>query len=367
MSARRPWAWPLVPVYSAALAVQRAARRAGLLQTQRLEHPVVSVGSVSAGGAGKTPVVIALSKLLASRGWNVDILSRGYGRSGREVERVDLLMSDAARRFGDEPCLIAERTGLPVWVGAGRFAAGQAAEGRLSCAPGNHGNSGISGTNGTPEPCLHLLDDGLQHRSLTRSFDLVLVTAEDLTDVLLPAGNLREPLSVLRSADALAVREDEVEAIAPRVRELAGADAPLWTVRRALRFPQPLGVFGAGLRPLAFCALARPANFQAMLADAGCGVVDTVVFRDHHVYEEHDIREIVRLARTLRATGLVTTEKDAVKLTDALRARLTYEIGPVMTVALDAGFVYEAPVARAIEAKLRGPAPAIHTQAARVP
>ena len=89
---------------------------------------MISVGSLSAGGAGKTPVVIALAELLRERGWDVDVLSRGYGREGRGVERVDLDAADAARRFGDEPVVIAQRAGVPVWVGAERFAAGVAAE-----------------------------------------------------------------------------------------------------------------------------------------------------------------------------------------------------------------------------------------------
>ncbi len=90
MSARRPWARPLVPLYAAAIRLKDGLRRAGLGRTRTLEWPVVSVGSLSAGGAGKTPVVIALAKLLREGGWTVDVLSRGYGREGRGVEQVRL-------------------------------------------------------------------------------------------------------------------------------------------------------------------------------------------------------------------------------------------------------------------------------------
>lgn len=128
MKARRWWAWPLVPLYAIGLAVTDALRRLGLLRARRLEWPVVSVGSLSAGGAGKTPVVIALAELLKERGWCVDVLSRGYGRSGSGVELVEASVEGAAGRFGDEPVLIARRAGVPVWVGADRFAAGVAAE-----------------------------------------------------------------------------------------------------------------------------------------------------------------------------------------------------------------------------------------------
>ena len=169
---------------------------------QRLAWPVVSVGSISAGGAGKTPVVIALAEMFAARGWSVDVLSRGYGRVGRGVERVVLSEGDDASRFGDEPVLIARRTAVPVWVGAQRFDAGVAAE--------RDAGMGENGSRGARRPALnalgearvedgapgsaaahrsvHLLDDGFQHRQLARDFDVVLVTAEDLQDALLPAG-----------------------------------------------------------------------------------------------------------------------------------------------------------------------------------
>src|SRR5476649_1680117 len=194
MSARRPWAWPLVSVYRAALAVKEALRG----EPKRLQWPVVSVGSVSAGGAGKTPVVIALAQMLKARGWSVDVLSRGYGRSGREVELVSVTDTN---RFGDEPVLIAQRAEVPVWVGPDRFAAGQRAEATVQ------------------DRGLHLLDDGLQHRQLARVVDVVLVTADDIDDALLPAGNLREPVHALVRADFVAVREEEIEYVAPRLKQ----------------------------------------------------------------------------------------------------------------------------------------------------
>ena len=122
MSARRPWALPLAPLYRAVLAIKN--RFGGTPET--LHWPVVSVGSISAGGAGKTPVVIALAKMLRARGWDVDVLSRGYGRSGRGVEWVAAMGERAAERYGDEPVVIARATGIPVWVSGKRFKAGRA-------------------------------------------------------------------------------------------------------------------------------------------------------------------------------------------------------------------------------------------------
>ena len=263
MSARRPWAWPLVPLYGAALAIQDVLRLTGLAPTRRLHWPVLSVGSISAGGAGKTPVTMALATLLRERGWVVDILSRGYGRAGTGVERVDPSLPEAAHRFGDEPVLLAERTGVPVWVGGSRYLAGRAAEGRARGPRDPAEEPSMPWLRDEPPDaiplCAHILDDGLQHRSLARQFDFVLLTLKDLGDKLLPAGNLRQPLdTALRRADALIVREEEVEALAQRLDRLdarvGGIAAPLWTVRRTLRFPPPLSVFSAGLRPLAFCA-----------------------------------------------------------------------------------------------------------------
>ncbi len=385
MSVRRPWAWPLVPVYRAALAAGDALRGAGLSRPRRLGWPVVSVGSISTGGAGKTPVTIALANLLTDRGWTVDVLSRGYGRAGRGIERVDLRAEEPARRFGDEPTLIARRTGVPVWVGADRFAAGAAAEAVVSAKtalPGPQRTPFHAEDGRAPEPAggeavpftlaslqteaeaepgisprVHLLDDGLQHRNLARSFDLVLVTAEDLSDSLLPTGNLRESFAALRRAHALAVREEEIGRVAGPLRKLVGREIPFWTVRRTLRFPPPLGVFGAGLRPLAFCGLARPENFAAMLAKAGCGVVDTVIFPDHHRYAERDITELISLARTMNASGFITTEKDAVKLNLATVAKLQDEVGPLVAPALEAAFVYESPVVRALAERLQAATP----------
>ncbi len=358
MSARRPWAWPLVPVYRAGLRVKEALRR----EPKRLQWPVVSVGSLSAGGAGKTPVVIALALLLKERGWSVDVLSRGYGRRGRGVECVS---GDDAARYGDEPVMIARAAGVPVWVGAERFAAGRAAELQTRRSPSTQRHAKE----------VHLLDDGFQHGQLARALDVVLVTAEDLDDALLPAGNLREPWSALGRADVVVVREEEIagevggqqipfgndrkkgknegggDSFKERVWALMHEGAQMWVVRRRLRFPAPMKTLGAGLRPVAFCALARPEGFAAMLADAGCGVVETVAYRDHHRYTLGDVERLVALAGRLQASGFVTTEKDAVKLSTEMQARLE-TVGPVMVVALEAEFVDAEAVVQAIEAKI---------------
>ena len=145
-----------------------------------------------------------------------------------------------------------------------------------------------------------------------------------------------------------------------RNSSVAGKVPPLWTLRRQLRFPAELGIFAAGLRPLAFCAIARPQNFVAMLKAAGCGVIDAVTFRDHAPYGPREIDQIIHFARELRATGLITTEKDAVKLDPVSRRRLEHAIGPVAVVELEAEFIYSSPVLRALENLPPRPAEALH-------
>jgi tetraacyldisaccharide 4'-kinase len=343
MNVQRPWARPLVPLYAGVVRLKEFLRGAGFLRTRKLQWPVVSVGSLSAGGAGKTPVVIALAKLLRDGGWTVDVLSRGYGREGWGMEPVQPELEYAARRFGDEPLLIAEQTGVPVWVGANRYVAGVRAEKQAEdCARG-----------------VHLLDDGFQHRQLARNVDIVLVTSEDLDDVLLPAGNLREDLSALQRADVVVVRQNEVEAdigaeamsVHKRAWQMLRERGQMWTVRRRLNFPAPLRVFGAGLRPVAFCAIARPEGFATMLQEAGCGVIETVAFPDHHRYTKADMKRVIDVTKSLNGSGFVTTEKDGVKLTKAMREQLE-QYGPLMVVGLKAEFADPSAVLRALEAKL---------------
>jgi len=348
MRARRWWAWPLVPLYAAGLAVRDGLRLIGLLRTRRLAWPVISVGSLSAGGAGKTPVVIALAELLKAQGWAMDVLSRGYGRTGRSVERVDLDVKSAAARFGDEPVVIAQRTGVRVWVGADRFAAGVAAE----AAEGEKEADSSTALQTDKQKRMHLLDDGFQHRGLTRNVDIVLLTKADLDEALMPAGNRREPLAALGRADVVVLRDTERARVETRVRELMRAGAAVWSVRRDLRFADCEGGGSAGTRPLAFCAIARPDGFWAMLEESGCQLAEIVAFGDHHAYAMVDMVRMVAMAKKCGATGFVTTEKDAVKLTEAMMERLR-EVGPVCVAVLTARFVDEADVLRELEERVR--------------
>ena len=316
MSIRRPVLLPLAPIYGVGLAIKKMMFRRGWLKQNRLPSPVISVGSVSAGGAGKTPMVLLLADILRRRGYAVRILTRGYKRTSELIERVEPY--DDPGFHGDEPVLMAQRSGVAVFAGADRYRAGLLAE-----QDEEHGKIAVN-----------LLDDGFQHRQLVRDVDIVLLTQEDVEDHLLPAGNLREPLSAVREADILVLREEEVFALQPVVRRLTGeGSAPaVWIIRRRLSLGEAGGVSLPAL-PLAFCGIARPESFTSMLQAEGCMPVDTVSFPDHHAYNDGDIAHLLERARHRGANGFITTEKDAVKLTPQMRDRLA-AVGPLIVTRL---------------------------------
>jgi tetraacyldisaccharide 4'-kinase len=316
MRTRRPWLLPLAPLYGAALAMKRRLFQWGWLKQNRLESPVISVGSVSAGGAGKTPMVLLLARILRHRGYAVRILTRGYKRGSDVTSRVEPF--DDAAWQGDEPVLLAQRSGVPVFVGADRYQAGVMAE------------------QGEPSEKLvvHLLDDGFQHRKLARDVDIVLLTQADVEDTLLPAGNLREPLSAIADADVVVLREEEATSLRSVVAGLSGQKrAPeIWVIRRSLSLGEA-GEVALPTKPLAFCGIARPESFTKMLAAQGYEPMDTMIFPDHHAYDDSDIRRLIERARQIEANGFVTTEKDAVKLTPILHDHLE-TVGPVVVARL---------------------------------
>lgn len=272
---------PLTALYGGLVRARNAGYDHGLLRARQLRVPVISVGNLSVGGAGKTPFVILLGELLKRRGLHFDVLSRGYGRESRGVAVVHPW--GAASDFGDEPLLIARRLEVPVVVGENRYAAGRLAESRF----------------GTQ---LHLLDDGFQHRGLARDFDIVMLTPEDTRDRLLPAGRLREPLASLARADAVVLSGGASSDLAP----LAGKT--VWRARRGI-LPKEVPP-----QPVAFCGIARPQNFYLQLRTAGIEYVAEATYRDHHFYTGQDVRDLLALKERSGAGGFVTTEKDAINL-----------------------------------------------------
>lgn len=307
MSPTRPWLTPLVPLYRLGLLAREAALRTGLEPVRRLQWPVVSIGNLSTGGAGKTPLTIALAQALTQRGVHVDVLSRGYGRRSALPLQVD--PDGIADEFGDEPILIARETGVPVYVAAQRYQAGLLAE------RGTPASSGV-----------HLLDDGFQHRQLHRDVNILLLNSNDLGDSLLPAGNLREPLSAMRRADILALPAQEAPALEPALRN-QGWQGPLWRLQRTMNVPQIDGPV------VAVCGIAKPQQFFDGLRGAGLQVAGCIAFSDHHRYTERDLDRLLTAARAASVAAFVTTGKDRVRL-GRLEAKLA-AFCPVHTARLE--------------------------------
>jgi len=280
---------PLVPAYRLGLALRELRLRSGLEPVRRLRFPVVSIGSLSAGGSGKTPLAIALAQALTRRGVHVDVLSRGYGRKSRAPLRVD--SNGPAEEFGDEPLLIAREAGVPVYVAAQRYDAGQMAEAALQQQAGAR---------------VHLLDDGFQHRQLERDVNILLLDSVDLRDHLLPAGNLREPFRALRRATVIAIPAGDGAMEAKLKR--AGWRGPIWRLRRRIEVPPMEGPI------VAFCGIARSEQFFAGLEAAGLHLASRIAFPDHHIYKVHDLDCVRDAVRGIGATGVITTEKDRVRL-----------------------------------------------------
>ncbi|MGC9158610.1 MAG: tetraacyldisaccharide 4'-kinase [Terracidiphilus sp.] len=299
LSSARRLLLPLVPLYRLALGLRGFGLRGfglrlGWSPVQRLHSPVISVGNLATGGAGKTPLILTLARALEGRGLRVDVLSRGYGRQSRRVACVPA--DGNAQEFGDEPLLIARETGLRVYVAPRRFDAGQRAE-----AEGNAG--------GDRRQLVHLLDDGFQHRQLARTVDIVLVSGRDWRDGLLPAGNLREPRAALRRADVLAVpaEEPEGQTLEKELRRW-GWNGPVWRLRRVMDVPPVAGPVAA------FCGIARPEQFFAGLEGAGIDILLRRTFPDHFPYSRTVLEDLAAEARQRPVAAILTTGKDRVRM-----------------------------------------------------
>ena len=244
---------------------RRALYRRGFLKAKRLPKPVISIGNIAAGGAGKTPCVIAVARHLVSRGLTVCVLTRGYGRSGAGGE----VTTPDAERFGDEPVLIKKSVSQAIVVA-----------GKNRYENGSHVNCDV-----------YLLDDGFQHLQLHRDLDVVI----DVPD----ARFHREGRSALRDADIVIPRRIRPENLA------------------ALR----------GKKVFAFAGLANNEQFFAMLRENGVDLTGTKGFPDHHDYGRIETALIKGLARG--ADLIVTTEKDAVKLPgrDMIPVAIEFVIG----------------------------------------
>jgi tetraacyldisaccharide 4'-kinase len=315
---------PLGWLYGAVTRARLRLYRSGIFKTERAGAPVVSVGNLTAGGTGKTPLVEWVASALAREGLRACVLTRGYGRAD-ESKRV--LASDGARvlagveECGDEPRLLAERLlgAASVVCDRDRVAAARWARAELGAE-------------------VFVLDDGFQHLRIARDLDVVTLDATDPWGGghLLPRGRLREPASALARADCVVITRaelaEDLAALRAEVGRLSGGRAAVLTSRVRTRGLVPLVEFGraadevvaraasaragvgVGAPVAAFCAVGNPRAFFEHLRRDGFGLSYTRAFADHHAYTAADAEAVSREAARAGARSLLTTAKDAVKL-----------------------------------------------------
>ena len=288
----------------------------GWLSRSRLPCTVLSVGNLTVGGTGKTPIVILLAQWLLARGRRVAILSRGYRRNSR-IPR--LLISDGQniltgpQESGDEPFLIARRCpGAVVAVGPDRYGLGQWVLERIAVD-------------------YVLLDDGFQHLALQRDVDLLLIDTSDSAGLcqLLPSGRLREPLSAATRATALVLtRVDEktnVHEILHPIEAAIGQKVQPILTRFQVRSLMHVSTGNThdsnwlkGKRVLIFSGIGNTGSFRDTVSDLDARILDELVFPDHYAYTDQDLHAVRDRMQNCGAELILTTEKDAVKIESLL-------------------------------------------------
>jgi tetraacyldisaccharide 4'-kinase len=277
--------YPLSLLFRAVVALRRAAYERAILKSERLPVPVLIVGNITVGGTGKTPLVLWLAQFLVEHGFRPGIVSRGYGSAARKPHAVSPEANPA--RVGDEPVLLARRSGCPVWVGADRSATARAL------------------LNAHPACNAIVSDDGLQHYRMHRDVEFAVIDgARRLGNgCMLPAGPLREPTSRLRSVDAVVINDaagplDNSKAFGMR---LEGAE-----FRNLLNPDHVVGPeHFRDQRVHAVAGIGYPPRFFGHLRDLGIGF-EAHAFPDHHAYTAQDLS-------FADAEAVLMTEKDAVK------------------------------------------------------
>ena len=293
MTAAGRWLWPLGAAWGAGAAARAWAYRRGLLRRTRLRGAVISIGNLSVGGSGKTPVVALVASILQRAGCRVAILSRGYGGSFRGDA---LVVSDGAQveadaaTAGDEPVMLARSLpGVIVAVGTRRDEVGRAVEARFG-------------------DVVHVLDDGFQHLRLERDLDVLCLQPGDLADRPLPAGRLREFASAAGRAHVVLLGEGCAPADLPSGRMFA-------LRRRVVGFS---ALDGADRHPprrvYLLSGIARPGRFAEDASAHGLEVLGHRAFPDHHRFTAADVRAADEEAAALGAGAILTTAKDAVRL-----------------------------------------------------
>jgi len=257
---------------------------------RRLAAPVISIGNLTVGGSGKTPLAAEIARMLLDMGERPSILSRGYAR--KIVDEGVVIVSDGNRvlagveRSGDEPQMLARAVPrAAVLVSSSRYAAGRIAESRIGCT-------------------VHVLDDGFQHFDLMRDIDLLVAPGTSEGTRTLPFGRLREPLDAASAADALLVEMGADVAV-------GNTDVP---ARPTFTFSRSLAGPASHQPAFAFAGIAMPQRFFGDLEKAGWTLTGRRSFGDHHHYSPREIEEVARAAKSSGAHVILTTEKDIVRI-----------------------------------------------------
>jgi len=300
---------PLSLLYGAVTKTRLSLYRRGTFHTTKLDRPVISIGNITTGGTGKTPLVEHVARVIAAQDKKVCILTRCYGRKDPHLQ---VIVSDgygvlaSPSEAGDEPYLLATKLkGLAAVISsADRIAAGQEAIKDF----------------GTE--CF-VLDDGFQHLRLARDLNVVTIDATNPWGGgrLLPHGRLRESTEGLSRADCVVItRCDQVESVDGLREELLRLtnSKPIFESQMRMTRLSPLKnggeTLGAGAHVVAFCAVGNPSSFFESLRRAGYELAVERSFPDHHAYSQEEIDSVIRSAKDAGAEALVTTAKDAVKL-----------------------------------------------------
>lgn len=314
--------WPLSLLYEEAGRLRAWLYAKGILKQKRLNRPVISVGNLTVGGTGKTPMVIWLAERLMAEGKHVGILSRGYKGGAGTSDEIELMKFRLRERalFG---------------VGADRYEQGRHLEANVD---------------------VFLLDDGFQHLRLARDVDMLLIDAAQplAKQLVLPAGRLREPISAMARADLLVfTRSDTVPGSGAAIEKLQSY--PVFSAAtRLIGFRR----FGAGIQVVrpeeigagpfyAFCGIGNPRAFFRDLQNWNFALADHCEFADHHRYDARDARELEAAARGAGANALITTEKDAQNLSG-----VTFAAFPVYIAMIDFEISKEAALLAFIREKL---------------
>ena len=315
--------WTVSIVYKTVLMIRFWCYRSGVLITRKLDCRVISIGNLTLGGTGKTPMVMMIAEALKRQGRKPAILSRGYkGNSSEEVNIVCdgkriLLSSETA---GDEPVMMAQRLkNIPILTGSNRFLTGQHALQNL-------------------EIDTLILDDGFQHLGLHRDTNILLLDHRNPfgNGMLFPAGDLREPIDEIQRADIICITRHTGDNKEDEIKEITKWNIP--TLKTNLRLNSLLQLDTGehfdieklkNQKVAAFCGIAKAHDFRHILEQFQAHLVLYRSFPDHHAYSSQDLKSIEQDAIQAKVKYILTTAKDAVKLKD-----ISFSI-PVLQVIID--------------------------------